>query len=295
MASPPSSRREPPSPLPVPYEDPWRRLANDLVAVVAAGGLKARELWRLNGEGSLARPSIWPSSLASLFWPCLLGLVLLLALVVGLGSRLPGRPAGPTRLPTPDPVEVDQARPSSFQAQGEADADGKAGLGGLGPQNLVPDGAAAEGSAPRDASIPDPAPEAPATPNPTPSSITAPQVTAPEVTASEVTAPDVTVPEIAVAEIPPLALSDLVGPESPLWMLELQDRPAEGLLRLRLAGGYGALPLAERRSLAEQWLERSRELGYERFELVDRQGRLLARPARVGSGMILLDALSSPP
>jgi hypothetical protein len=78
-------------------------------------------------------------------------------------------------------------------------------------------------------------------------------------------------------------------------MMELQDRPAEGLLRLRLAGGYGELPLAERRSLAEQWLERSRELGYERFELVDRQGRLLARPARVGSGMILLDALSSPP
>jgi len=279
MASPPSSRREPRSPLPVPYEDPWRRLANDLVAVVAAGSLKARELWRLNGEGSLARPSIWPSSLASLFWPCVLGLVLVLALVVGLGSRLPGRPAGPNSLPTPDSVEVDQARPSSFQAEGKADADGNAGLGGLGPQNLVPDGAAAEGSAPRDASIPDPVPEAPATPNPTPNSTTT----------------SATGPDVAVAEIPPLALSDLVGPEPPLWMLELQDRPAEGLLRLRLAGGYRELPLAERRSLAEQWLERSRELGYERFELVDRQGRLLARPARVGSGMILLDALSSPP
>ena len=284
MASPPSSRREPRSPLPVPYEDPWRRLANDLVAVVAAGRLKARELWRLNGEGSLARPSIWPSSLASLFWPCLLGLVLVLALVVGLGSRLPGRPAGPTSLPTPDSVEVDQARPSSFQAQGEADAEGNAGLGGLGPQNLVPDGAPAEGSSPRDASIPDPAPEAPATPNSTPNSTTI-----------SATGPEVAVPETAVADIPPLALSDLVGPEPALWMLELQDRAADGLLRLRLAGGYGALPLAERRSLAEQWLERSRELGYERFELVDRQGRLLARPARVGSGMILLDALSSPP
>jgi len=279
MASPPSSRREPRSPLPVPYEDPWRRLANDLVAVVAAGSLKARELWRLNGEGSLARPAIWPSSLASLFWPCLLGLVLVLALVVGLGSRLPGRPAGSNSLPTPDSVEVDQARPSSFQAEGKADADGNAGLGGLGPQNLVPDGAAAEGSAPRDASIPDPAPEAPATPNPTPNP----------------TPNSITVPDVAVPEIPPLVLSDLVGPEPPLWMLELQDRPAEGLLRLRLAGGYRELPLAERRSLAEQWLERSRELGYERFELVDRQGRLLARPARVGSGMILLDALSSPP
>jgi hypothetical protein len=65
--------------------------------------------------------------------------------------------------------------------------------------------------------------------------------------------------------------------------------------RLRLAGAYGALPLAERRSLAERWLERARELGYERLELVDQAGRLLARPARVGSGMILLDAVSTPP
>jgi hypothetical protein len=269
-------------------------LANDLVAVVAAGSLKARELWRLNGEGSLARPAIWPSSLASLFWPCLLGLVLVLALVVGLGSRLPGRPAGPNSLPTPDSVEVDQARPSSFQAEGKDDADGNAGLGGLGPQNLVPDGAAAEGSAPRDASIPDPAPEAPEAPaTPTPNSTS--NSTTISATTTSATGPEVAVPDVAVAEIPPLVLSDLVGPEPPLWMLELQDRPAEGLLRLRLAGGYGELPLAERRSLAEQWLERSRELGYERFELVDRQGRLLARPARVGSGMILLDALSSPP
>jgi len=152
------------------------------------------------------------------------------------------------------------------------------------PQNLVPVGAPAEGSRPRDASIPDPAPEALATPNSTPNSTTI-----------SATGPEVAVPETAVAEIPPLALSDLVGPEPALWMLELQDRAADGLLRLRLAGGYGALPLAERRSLAEQWLQRSRELGYERFELVDRQGRLLGRPARVGSGMILLDALSSPP
>jgi hypothetical protein len=90
-------------------------------------------------------------------------------------------------------------------------------------------------------------------------------------------------------------LAELVGTDPPAWVLALEQRPAEGLLRLRLAGAYGTLPLAERRSLAERWLERARELGYERLELVEPAGRLLARPARVGSGMILLDADSTPP
>ena len=54
-------------------------------------------------------------------------------------------------------------------------------------------------------------------------------------------------------------------------------------------------PPAERRSLAERWLVRAQELGYERLELMDPTGRTLGRPARVGSGMILLDSLSNPP
>ena len=285
MAFPPPATEESRSPLPAPYEDPWRRLAQDLVAVVAAGSLKAREIWRRNGEGSLVRPPFWPSSRASLFWPSLLGLVLAIALALGLGlgPRLTGWFPGASRGPNPDLFRADQGAPGPSQAKGGADGDrAKAGSNVDGADALggsllvVPDGAAAEGSGPSEASVPEPPAGEPAVIEPATSS-------------------EVAVPETAGAEIPPLSLSDLVGPDPAGWMLELQERPAEGLLRLRVAGGYGALPLAERQPLAEGWLQRSLELGYERFELVDRQGRLLARPARVGSGMILFDAPTTPP
>lgn len=100
--------------------------------------------------------------------------------------------------------------------------------------------------------------------------------------------------EIAASSLPS-PLVELVGVDPPSWVLALEQRPAEGLLRLQLAGAYEALSFAERRTLAERWLARCRELGYERLELVAPSGRLLARPARVGSGMILLDAVSTPP
>ena len=63
-----------------------------------------------------------------------------------------------------------------------------------------------------------------------------------------------------------------------------------GLLQLRMAEGYGRLSRQRRQAQAERWWQRSLELGYEQLQLRDGLGRLLARQARVGSGMILLDA-----
>ena len=63
-----------------------------------------------------------------------------------------------------------------------------------------------------------------------------------------------------------------------------------GLLQLRMAEGYGRLSRQRRQAQAERWWQRSLELGYEQLQLRDGFGRLLARQARVGSGMILLDA-----
>ncbi len=92
----------PGSDLPAPYRNPWRLLAADLRAVGASMVLKLRELWRLNGGGELGRPPFWPASLAALFWPSLLTL-----LVMGLFlfSRLPSRLSLPAaRPPVPSAV-----------------------------------------------------------------------------------------------------------------------------------------------------------------------------------------------
>ena len=308
-------------------------MANDLVAVVAAGGLKGRELWRLNGEGNLATPAFWPRSLAPQFWPLLLALGL--ALLVGLGLWLPGwwgggpgeagaerseavSPVGLERgaespfegprsaSPSPDALQADPPRaaddsgavplhPSGDMPEDAGSAGGAmappgstdrgAGLPSLWPWKKKPGGDQADGAAGRPQSV-----KAGAGPVFDPTAGAGPGAESAADNAADNAADQAAVP-------PPLPLAELVGAEPPAWVLGLEECPAEGLLRLRLrlAGGYGALPLAERRSLAEEWLSRARELGYERLELVDPAGRTLGRPARVGSGMILLDAVSTAP
>lgn len=90
------SAPEPPSSdLPATYRNPWQTLGENLQAVVADARLRARELWRRNGQGTLGRPSWWPADLAPLFWPLLLAaaLALLLASFGGFAlvvfSRVP--------------------------------------------------------------------------------------------------------------------------------------------------------------------------------------------------------------
>lgn len=70
-------------PLPAPYAPPWKRLGEDGVALLAWLGLKLRELWRRNGEGSLPVPRFWPRRWPRLFWPLVVAAVLLAALGVG--------------------------------------------------------------------------------------------------------------------------------------------------------------------------------------------------------------------
>ena len=99
--------------------------------------------------------------------------------------------------------------------------------------------------------------------------------------------------EVAIAELPPLAfdpLFELLRQDDPLHLIaSAHPEPAAALLELRLIDRFALLPESERRAQADRWLERSRELGYERLLLLGPTGGLLGRPALVGSGMILLD------
>lgn len=70
-------------------------------------------------------------------------------------------------------------------------------------------------------------------------------------------------------------------------------RPELGELVLRLAPPFDRLEPRRQRRLAEDWLERSLELGFDQLELRDVQGARLGYRARVGSGMILLNPSAS--
>ena len=100
------SAPEPPSSdLPATYRNPWQTLGENLQAVVADARLRARELWRRNGQGTLWRPSWWPADLAPLFWPLLLAAALALtsALFSAGWMAFRSRPAVPASEP-PDPL-----------------------------------------------------------------------------------------------------------------------------------------------------------------------------------------------
>ncbi len=77
-------------------------------------------------------------------------------------------------------------------------------------------------------------------------------------------------------------------------LLEARPRPAAGELVLVLSPGWLELPLPLRDRQAAAWQERALEQGYERLLLQTPAGQLLARPALVGSGMILLTPVAPP-
>ena len=52
---------------------------------------------------------------------------------------------------------------------------------------------------------------------------------------------------------------------------------------------WGEIPIDKRQTLATSWLQSALELDYTSLQLVNEQGDLLGRSARVGGGMILFD------
>jgi hypothetical protein len=129
--------------------------------VAASLLLKARELWRRNGEGDLWRPPFWPVSLAALFWPALL--TALVGMVLFLGLR-PGATSPQPRLPAPlAPVEpASSAAPAPPAAPAGSESSGGSIASppspSLSPSPPLPETATETPSDPVAPALPDPDP-----------------------------------------------------------------------------------------------------------------------------------------
>lgn len=125
-------------PLPAPYAPPWKRLGEDLVATAAWLGLKARELWRRNGEGTLPLPGFWPRRWPRLFWPLVVVLALGAALALGRVGLGGGAGAGSGRDRGEVGAEVPLGRRKASSGVGAA-GPGMVRSGASGSEPLTPE------------------------------------------------------------------------------------------------------------------------------------------------------------
>jgi len=259
--------------------------------VLASLRLRIQELWRRNWQGDLARPGFWPRDLAPLYWPLLLncGLILMILLPWQLARLLPQRPNLPAQVSssTADSLESGSTK-STDLAPGIPDAGTRAATAptdySKSDSSSSDSGAVSSGTSLTDTLSPE-ATKAGAEGAASPS----PEAAAAQAAAAEAARAE----EAASAAAAEAEMQLLAGfaQQDPGRLIASAQADGDGvLLRLRMAEGYGRLSRQRRQAQAERWWQRSLELGYEQLQLRDGLGRLLARQARVGSGMILLDA-----
>ncbi len=263
---------EPRRDLPAPYRSPWGLLLEDLRAVLATLRLELWQLWRRNREGLLPLPALWPQALAAWFWPgvLLLALSALLTTLLVLGHTLQAPPQGPAQAPAPGPA------PRTDAALERPAQDPERSLG-IPPSPSLPVGHSSA-EAPQPASS-----EPPSAQQPSPQELAGAPARSRDPALAQVS-PQQPMPLLAA-----FASSDPQG-----LLREARPRPAAAELVLVLSPAWQemAAPLRERQASA--WQQQALEQGYERLLLQDTAGRQLARPALVGSGMILLTPVAPP-
>ena len=284
-------------PLPAPYAPPWKRLGEDGVALLAWLGLKVRELWRRNGEGSLPVPAFWPRRWLRLFWPLVLAGVLILALALGRAwlarpaALAPpvGTPEQPRSVstardgatqPAPAPSDAPQSPATAELSEPPATEEAPSPPGERleappGEQNEVPPGERSEVL-----------PGASKTPLETTGARPFGARPSPDDSAAEPGADTFETP----AELEASRLRAQWSEEDRDELIAaLSTDPASLTLTLHLNPSYIALPAAKRQRWADLWLQRAVTAGYSHLRLRDSQRRLLGREALVGGGMILLE------
>lgn len=242
--------------LPAPYQSPWEALRRDGLSALADLRLRAQELWRRNREGDLSSPGFWPQDLAPLFWP----LVLLLAVaVLILGVMQLKVVLAPGNDPEPVGVERILTTP----------------LPEARPLATSPEPIAAEPPAPPF----DPPGEGPL------------DAGAAEPVAAE--------PDVPLVQVTPLLklLSDVdldsAIPEGLLLTAQPVPERNGAVLTLDVERWTDLAP-SQRLDRAEAWWHQLQEEGYDDLILEDAERHRLARPSRVGNGMIMFDPQTTP-
>ena len=258
------------SDLPAPYNSPWKALGQDLKAVSADLRLRCQEIWRRNREGDLSVPAFWPEPWAALFWPALLGLSLAVLILGGIQLRQALQGQSP-----PEPPAVERVRTTAFP---EARP--------LPITNSIESALDEQGLE-----------DAPADPNTTSLSSSEQLMAAEDAPAlndldgepaSEETAPD-------LLRFDPLL--DLLADEGSsddsqgsALIVSAQPQPERNAVILQMdVDAWMQRSPEQRQQLAETWWTRLEDQGYADVRLVNAQQELLARPARIGGGMIVFD------
>ena len=249
------------SALPAPYNSPWKALGQDLRAVSADLRLRSQELWRRNREGDLSVPAFWPEPFAALFWPVLLGFGLAVLILGGIQLRQALQGQSPPAAPEVERVRTTpfpEARPLPISPSVDAD-----------PIN------------PKESDAPAAADE------PTPG-----------VSDQELEATSVDTEEDKESDLLRFApllelLADEEGTESNpglALIVSAQPQPERNAVTVQLdADAWRQRSPDQRQYLAETWWTRLEDQGYADLRLVNEQQDLLARPARIGGGMIVFD------
>jgi hypothetical protein len=283
-------------PLPAPYAPPWKRLGEDGVALLAWLGLKVRELWRRNREGGLPVPGVWPRRWSRLFWPLVVAALLLGVGVVGRvwlrEAPADGTDAAPIGTDTPlgtggtlvaEPL-LGTEPPLASGAPFEAHPPLAVAPGGI-PQRPVPEEAdLATGGAAAGFS-------GPATPETDGATTTRSDEGTPARFADSSLAQASESPE--EREVNRLRAAWSTEDPDPL-IAAIRPEPATATLSLALEDAFLGLRPVERQRLAERWWQRAVEAGYSHLRLRDGRGRLLARDALVGGGMVVLEPPGEP-
>ena len=258
------------SDLPAPYNSPWKALGQDLKAVSADLRLRSQEIWRRNREGDLSVPEFLPEQFAPLFWPALLGFSLSVLILGGIQLRQALQNQSP---PAPPEVErirttaFPEARPLPITFNVESD---------LNNQDVAQE--------------------------PTDSNTTRPQEPEQRMAADQPPALSDLEREPASAEtdaellrFDPLLelLAEEGGTDSgqgSALIVSAKPQPERNavILQINPAAWLQRSP-EQRQQLAEAWWNRLEDQGYADLRLVNAQQDLLARPARIGGGMIVFD------